>query len=272
MTPGGLPAEERADYESRGFHCLGDMSCALESLAVLLAPSSGEPVALAAPAAVSDNGLLSLPRPLTEPESLGLLRRFGIPVVETIQCASIDEAAAAAERLGYPVVLKAVVPGVAHKSDAGLVRVGIRDANALRQGYREFGAPAGLAVQPMIGGKLEAIAGLTRTPDIGLFMMAGLGGIHAEALDNVSMWPVPVGRAQIEATLAGTPLGRIFASSRWTERGSLDALVDTLVKLQAFAVWAGERIEAVDINPLIIGAHGCIAVDALIVPRKGDKS
>lgn len=270
LTPGGLAPDERAAYAAHGFCCLGDTDSAMQAIAALLAPrqaASSVPTAADMRTTPADEPLLWLRRPLTEPESLGLLARFGVPVVHTVVCASLDEALAALATIGAPVAFKAVKPGVTHKTELGLVRTGIRDADAMRQAHAQFGEAA-LLVQPMVEGKLEAIAGLKRTPDLGLFLVAGLGGIHAEALRDVSLWPVPVTREQIEATLAMAPLGRVLQSARWPYPDSFDALVDTLMHLQVFGAWAGDTIDAVDINPLVIGAHGCIAVDALVVPRK----
>lgn len=272
LTPGGLAAEERAAYEVQGFCCLGDTDSAMQGIAALLAPTVADAPADAAPLAPagSREPVLQTRRPLNEPDSLALLARYDLPVVATVLCAGLDQALAALERFGGPVAFKAVRTGVSHKTDLGLVRVGIRDAAAMRQAYVEFGSTAATVVQPMVEGKLEAIIGLKRTFDLGLFMVAGLGGIHAEALRDVTLWPVPVARERLESSLAETALGRVLRSARWPYRASFQALVATLLKLQAFALLAADEIEAVDINPLIIGADGCTAVDGLIVPRTAD--
>ncbi len=270
LTPGGLAADERAAYEAEGFCCLGDTDSAMQGIAAMLAPRRADAVAPTAAGALPDPAsahLLQARRPLTEPESLGMLAVFGVNVVETAICAGLDEALAALARFGAAVAFKAVVPGVAHKTDLGLVRTGIRDADALRAAYLEFGSPATVVVQPMVDGKLEAIAGLKRTPDLGLFIVAGLGGVYTEALQDVSVWSVPVTRERLEATLAAAPLGRVLRSARWPHPQSFDEFVSTLLKLQDFGLWADGRIDAVDINPIVIGARGCVAVDALVVPR-----
>jgi hypothetical protein len=121
-------------------------------------------------------------------------------------------------------------------------------------------------VQAMIKGELEAIAGVTRTDGVGLVLIAGLGGIFAEALHDVVTFPVPVSRAFIEARLAKGSLGRVLASPRWQHAGAAEAFVDLLEGLQAAAMALGERLQAIDINPVILGASGAIAVDALVVP------
>ena len=205
-------------------------------------------------------------RTLTEPESLQLLRAFGVPVVDTVECSTFDAALAAAEQVGWPVVLKGVAEGVAHKSELGLVRTNLRDAAALQAGYAALGTSRTI-VQPMVPAALEAIAGISRSPGVGLVLLCGLGGIYAEALRDVCIWPIPVSRAAIESKLAQSALGRVLCSPRWQHPDATRACIDLLLALQGVAVSLGDRLEAVDINPVMLGAAGAIAVDALVVPR-----
>jgi hypothetical protein len=119
----------------------------------------------------------------------------------------------------------------------------------------------------MIKGDLEAIAGVTQAEGVGLILIAGLGGIFAEALRDVVTLPIPSSRAAIEAAVAFGTLGRVLRSPRWKHQGSLTAFVDLLMALQSAALACGERLQAIDINPVILGAAGAIAVDALVVPK-----
>lgn len=261
VAPGGMPPEERATYESRGMPVFTETDILLEGIGALMTPPPvATPELSRAPAP-------RLPaRALTEPESLRLLAGFGVPVVPTVECGTADEAAAAARQAGYPVVLKGVAEGVAHKSDLGLVRVGLRDEAALREAFGTLGC-ARVVVQAMVAGGLEAIAGVSRAEGVGLVLLAGLGGIHAEALRDVATWPLPIARPAIEAKLARGGLGRVLASTRWPHPAAAAALVDLLMALQETALALGERLEAIDVNPVILGASGAIAVDALVVPR-----
>lgn len=261
VAPGGMPPEERATYESRGMPVFTETDILLEGIGALMTPPPvATPELSRAPAP-------RLPaRALTEPESLRLLAGFGVPVVPTVECGTADEAAAAARQAGYPVVLKGVAEGVAHKSDLGLVRVGLRDEAALREAFGTLGC-ARVVVQAMVAGGLEAIAGVSRAEGVGLVLLAGLGGIHAEALRDVATWPLPIARPAIEAKLARGGLGRVLASTRWPHPAAAAALVDLLMALQEAALALGERLEAIDVNPVILGASGAIAVDALVVPR-----
>jgi len=261
VTPGGLPEHERAWYETNGMMVFTETDIVLEGIGALLTPPPDLPAeapSVPAPALPA--------RPLTEPESLRLLAGFGVKVVPTTECASLAEALDAADRAGWPVVLKGVREGVAHKSDLGLVRTNLRDAAALQAAYAAVDC-ARVIVQPMVSGALEAIAGISRSPGVGLVLLAGLGGIYAEALRDVCIWPVPVSRAAVERKLADSSLGRVLHSPRWRHPQAAGAMVDLLLRLQDAAVALGDRLEAVDINPVIFGSSGAVAVDALVVPR-----
>jgi acyl-CoA synthetase (NDP forming) len=261
VTPGGMPEAERESYRARAIDVFTDTDILLEAIGALMT---------AGPDAVPEDSVREAPalpaRALTEPESLRLLAGFGVRTVPTITCDSAADAVAAATRLGYPVVLKGVAEGVAHKSDLGLVHVRLRDPGAVAAAYAAVGC-TWVAVQAMVAGELEAIAGISRADGVGLVMIAGLGGIFAEALRDVVTFPVPVSRDFIEAGLANGSLGRVLASPRWKHAGAFEAFLDLLEALQATAVALGDGLQAIDLNPVILGASGAIAVDALVVPR-----
>ena len=261
VAPGGMPDTERAWYETRDMPVFSETDIVLEAIGAMLTPL---PVAMPEGSAVSTPSLPQ--RTLTEPESLNLLRAFAVPVVNTVECGTIDAVLSAAEQAGWPVVLKGVAEGVAHKSDIGLVRTHLRDAAALRAAYATLGTARAI-VQPMVPASLEAIAGISRSPGVGLVLLCGLGGIYAEALRDACLWPVPVSREAIADKLAHSSLGRVLASPRWQHPDAARAFIDLLLALQNLAVALGDRLEAVDINPVMLGAMGAVAVDALVVPR-----
>ncbi|MYZ46585.1 acetate--CoA ligase family protein [Propylenella binzhouense] len=266
VVPGGLQPEKAAGYLEQGFKVFPDTEAALQGLAAVLHPPPApcqDGIPGREPAA--GEPLLRLGRPLTEPESLALLARFGVPTVQTEVCADLDEAIAAAERLGGRVVAKAVVEGVGHKTEAGLVRVGIRGADAIREAHRAFGGGP-MAIQPLVAGHLEMIAGVTRQADVGPILLAGLGGIHAEAIRAVEMWSIPAPAAALERQFANSALGRILRSPRWPHARSADEILAVLARLQDFALWAGDLLGALDVNPFILREDGLVAVDALIIP------
>jgi acyl-CoA synthetase (NDP forming) len=266
VSPGGLPDAERATYETMGMDVFTEMDIVLEGIgAMLTAPPSPMP-SFVVPV------IAELPsRQLSELESLALLEKFGVPVPMTIPCAPLTSvpssllAAAESTSVGFPVVVKKVVEGVAHKSDLDLVRTGLMNEEEVGRAVEEMGGGLVL-VQAMIKGDLEAIAGVTRADGVGLVLLAGIGGIYAEAFKDVTMWPIPIDRAAIERTLPATTLGRVLTSPRWKHPGALEAFVDVLMSLQNAALSLGDRLHAIDVNPVILGAHGAIAVDALVIP------
>ncbi len=283
VAPGGMPDTERAWYEAHGMNVFTETDIVLEAIGAVLTPlPAALPEVHGHPGPVPPDRCDRVPpdqtghanavprvlpsRALTEPESLRLLRDFGVPVVETIDCATFDAARAAAEQVGWPVVLKGVAEGVAHKSERGLVRTNLRDTAALQAEYDTLGTPHAI-VQPMVPAALEAIAGISRSPGVGLVLLCGLGGIYAEALRDVCIWPIPVPREAIAAKLAQSSLGRVLASPRWQHQAAARALIALLLALQDLAVALGDRLEAVDINPVMLGTAGAVAVDALVVPR-----
>ena len=298
VAPGGMPEAERGFYATCGMDVFTETDIVLEGIGALLTPgpdsaasswpgltrpSTLEDRAHAAPGPVNSRvdargkpghderrpaRIVSvLPsRPLTEPESLRLLSDFGVPAVETIECSSAEAACEAAERVGWPVVLKGVAEGVSHKTERGLVYTDLRNADALHAAYAALGMQHAI-VQPMVPADLEAIAGISRSPGVGLTLLCGLGGIHAEALHDACLWPVPASREAIAHKLARGSLGRVLRGPRWPHPDAMRGLIDLLLALQNVAIAFDHDLEAVDINPVMLGAVGAIAVDALVVPR-----
>jgi len=277
VSPGGVPDAERDTYRSLGMDVFTETDILLEAIGALLTPPA-EPQDALAPVIAHPLP----PRQLNDPDSLALLHAFGVAIVSTTTCTGLDQILTAAEAAGYPVVLKAVAEGVAHKSDLGLVRTNLGDAQSLAEAYAavsrqlreamqdgamEAGART-MIVQPMLRGALEAIAGVSRADGVGLVLIAGLGGVFAEALRDIATWPIPASRASIEAGIGKSGLGRILRSPRWSHPLAEAALVDLLLGLQRAALACGDTLEAIDVNPVILGEAGAVAVDALVVPRQ----
>jgi succinyl-CoA synthetase beta subunit len=171
----------------------------------------------------------------------------------------LDEAKAAAAAIGYPVVLKALAPGVAHKAAQGLVATGIADADDLERHFTMMSSKVGrvpFLVQPRVSAKTELILGVSREAPLGHFLVFGLGGVHAEALDQVTLLPLPVGPAALRERLAASPIARL---------APLEEVARALEALQALALEHADEIDSIDVNPLLVTAEGCVAVDALVV-------
>ena len=213
---------------------------------------------------------------LTEHESLDVLRAYGVPSPPMGLARSEEEALTLAARIGYPVVAKVVVPGLAHKSDRGGVRTGIGSAAEMRAAYQAFAgdfgsaeaAPVDVLVQKMIDGGLECLVGAVCDPALGPAIVVGLGGTLAEVLDDTAMRVLPVSAADVEAMVGELRGRRLFDAYRGRGRRDLGAFVDAVLGVAAFVEdWAG-ALREMDVNPLLVLAEGqgCMAVDALIVP------
>ncbi|MDH3240038.1 MAG: acetate--CoA ligase family protein [Alphaproteobacteria bacterium] len=222
----------------------------------------------------------SLPdRTMTEPESATVLEKAGLRFAPWAFAETPAGAVAAARRIGYPVAVKAVAPGLAHKTEAGGVRLGIASAAGLRRACKEIAgdlsrrAPksplAGFVVQQMVTGGIEMILGVKNDPQFGPLVMVGAGGVLAELAADTQLAPAPVGRAQARDMIRRLKADRLLAGHRGAPAADRTALVDALVRLSRFAATHEGSIAEVDLNPVMVlpRGQGVRIVDALIVPR-----
>jgi acetate---CoA ligase (ADP-forming) subunit beta len=207
---------------------------------------------------------------LSEAASKELLGRFGVPIVAEHLAVDADAAAGAADSLGFPVVAKLCGDGIAHKTERGLVRLGLRDAESVRAAATELLAAATpddgevtVLVAPMVKGTRELIAGLNDDPTFGMTVMVGMGGILAEALADVSIRLVPIDRTDAEDMIDELATQKLLGPFRGEPPVDRDALIDVLVGLSN-AAEGDRRIRSADLNPLIIVDGKPVAVDALV--------
>jgi acyl-CoA synthetase (NDP forming) len=205
-----------------------------------------------------------------------------------VLCQDADAAAAAAESVGYPVVLKASSPDLPHKSELGLVRLDLRTEGDVRRVFDELVAVAeraapgrleGILVQPFVRGGVETIVGLSDDPLFGRLILLGLGGTLVEALGAVTWRACPIGPVDAEAMIDEVPaLATLLRGVRGAPPADRSALARALVNLSTLAERFGDRLETVDVNPLLVRAEGqgAVALDALVVlrspPRQGAAS
>ena len=294
VVPGGLNAELEALYRDNSIPLFYDASTGFDSLAChyqiedeLLA-SEGE-AAVAAKASPDLSAIAPMLAAagkstiLSEWDSAQVLRAAGVPMVESRKIESVAAARDAAKAVGFPVVLKALAPGVAHKNKLGFVIAGIADDAALQaayaklesavtaQGFQRVMVP--FILQPMKSSKVELIVGVSSEQGLGHFLVVGLGGIYTEALNESRLFPIPVSAAAMKKRLLDTRIGHLLmAIDEGRPAGAPSALVgvlDSLQALQGLMLAHGDRIESVDVNPLLVGDSGCMAVDALVVLRQG---
>jgi acetyltransferase len=218
---------------------------------------------------------LDRPTALNEVESKALLSAFGIPLPPERLVIAADEAASAAQEIGFPVVLKAVSAALPHKSDAGLVCLNLTDAEAVRQAAATIGARIGsldasldgMLVAKQVSGGSEVVLGVQRDVEMGPVVMFGMGGVMVELFKDVSFAPATLDRDQAREMVRATRAGAMLEGFRGRKPGDTDALCDALVGLGRLARDLGDAIEAVDVNPLLVREQGVVALDALVVLR-----
>jgi acyl-CoA synthetase (NDP forming) len=197
-------------------------------------------------------------------EARRLAVQAGIPVAPEVVVTSEAGARAAARTLGYPAVVKLLGP--VHKTDAGGVRLGLPDEEAVVAAVRALlPRGSGCAIQPMVTG-VEVLAGALRDPGLGPFVVLAPGGVHAELYGERTMRPAPIGLAEAEAMVDETPaLAALLAGYRGGPGADRAALVEALVRVGGLAVALGARLGEIDLNPLIVGPAGASAVDVRVI-------
>jgi len=221
--------------------------------------------------------LLSGSGPLSEADSTALLARYGISAARSKVCTSADDAARFARAIGVPVALKISSQDIPHKSDAGLVKLGVAGEDAVRTTFDALGQAArrafpradidGVLVQEMLGGGQEVIVGLSRDAQFGPVVMFGLGGIFVEALRDVSLRALPITRRDAEAMVREIRGFRVLEGVRGRAPADVEAIVDVILRVAALGMDFGDRIAELDVNPLIVfeRGNGARAADALVV-------
>ncbi len=210
-------------------------------------------------------------RRLTEFEALDLLEAYGIPVIPHRLATTHADARAAAEAYGYPVVLKAVSPGLVHKTDVGGVRVDIRTPQELDDAFgemiRELGEAGldidGILVEPFAPGGRETIVGMSTDPSFGPILMFGLGGVHVEALRDVSFRLSPVSEVDAVEMVSSIRGARMLDELRGEPAVDRGAVVEVIQRISQL-VEAHPEVSELDVNPLLAFPSGCVAVDARV--------
>ncbi|MGE0259909.1 MAG: acetate--CoA ligase family protein [Alphaproteobacteria bacterium] len=224
---------------------------------------------------------LGLGRPaLSESESKQLLAAWGVASAREHLANSAEEAVAAAERLGFPVALKADSPDIPHKTEAGVVRLNLRDAAQVRTACNEILANAkthapqariaGVSVQEMVRDGVEVIVGVSCDPQLGPVLLFGTGGVMVEIYNDVALRRCPITSAEAHSMIAEVKGARLLQGFRGRPPADVEALADTLVRVSHLAMHLEEHLAELDINPLVVlpSGQGVKAVDALVVLRE----
>lgn len=214
---------------------------------------------------------------LAEREAKALLEGYGIPVVEEVLAAGAEEAVAAAARLGGPVAMKIESPDILHKTEAGVVRLGIAGEAQVRAAHAELLAAAarvagarvaGVLVQKMVPAGVEIILGARADALFGPLVVVGFGGVFVELLRDTATAPAPLAPAQARALLEGLRGAALLRGFRGSAPVDLDALASVVCALGRFIADHRDTVAEVDINPVIATAAGLVAVDAVIVKAR----
>jgi acetyltransferase len=217
-------------------------------------------------------------RDLLLSESMQVLGHYGIPIAVGVPAATVEEARAAAEQMGYPVAIKVISEQISHKSDVGGVQLNLRNGPAVEEAFEDMLHRIhqfypevkidGVLVQPMITGGQELILGGRQDPNFGPVVLIGLGGIFVEVLEEVALRVAPITpreAGEMIDELRGAP---ILKGARGHKPSDIEAVSEALLRLSQLLIDFPE-IRELDINPLRVFQenHGCRALDARIMIR-----
>ncbi|HEV7802158.1 MAG TPA: acetate--CoA ligase family protein [Burkholderiales bacterium] len=214
---------------------------------------------------------------LSESESKQLIAAWGVPSSREASAQSAGGAVEAARRLGYPVALKADSPDILHKTEAGVVRLGLASDDDVRAAYDEIVANAkkyapnapipAVSVQEMVTGGVEVIVGIKYDAQLGPMLLFGSGGVMVEVFNDVALRHCPITSTEAHAMIAEVKGAKLLRGFRGKPPADVDALAEVLVHVSQMAVQLQGRLAELDINPLMVlpAGQGVKAVDALVV-------
>ena len=273
---GQAPVEMLEKYEAEGIMVFEDPSRAVAALSALAKFNTSFNAADEDEGSLPEIGQIDLPTcKIAEAEAKALMAKTGIPVPAEDVVAGPEQAAEAAERMGFPIVLKIVSADIPHKSEAGGVALNLADADAVKAAAslmlatvkeREPTAKIdGLLVAPMIGDGVDLIVGTQRDPVMGPVVMVGLGGIYTEILKDVAVSLAPITPKRALGLIESLRGAALLKGVRGQEPVDLNAIADVVSRLSVLATQNVKGIESIEINPLRAMPNGVIALDALII-------
>jgi acetate---CoA ligase (ADP-forming) len=201
---------------------------------------------------------------------LSLLGEYGIGVPRVHPADSEAAVLAAAARIGYPVVLKTDEPAVLHKSDVGGVLLGVPGPEQLAAGYAEMArrlGPRAVVCQTVPPG-VELVLGIARDAELGPLVVVGAGGVLVELIADRAVALPPVDIRGARELVEGLRVRTLLAGVRGAAAANMDAVLAAITGVSQLAVELGDELAALDVNPLICGPDGAVAVDALAIPRR----
>ena len=212
---------------------------------------------------------------LSEHQSKHLLAEWGVPVTTETLVQTADAAVEAGSEIGYPVVLKADVTGMPHKTEAGLVKLGLDDEAAVRAAYDEVTSNAanagagmnGVLVQEMVADAVEVIVGVSYDSQLGATILFGSGGVMVEVYNDVSLRLCPIDESDALQMIAEVKGARLLEGFRGQPAADIAALADTLVRVSQLGAQLEGSLAELDINPLMVlpTGQGVRAADAVAI-------
>jgi acyl-CoA synthetase (NDP forming) len=199
---------------------------------------------------------------------MALLADYGLDVVRTRQVCTRDDALAAAGALGYPVVLKTAAPGVTHKTEVAGVALGLDDATAVATAYDDLAGRLGpqVVVAQTAPAGIELSLGIARDAQLGPMVVVAAGGVLVELLADRAVALPPVDAAGATRMLDRLRLRPLLDGLRGGAAADLDPVRAAIIAVAQIAVELGERLDALDVNPVLAGPARCVAVDVLVAP------
>jgi acetyltransferase len=215
---------------------------------------------------------------LSEHDSKNLLSAYGVPTPGEAIATDPDSAAEAAERIGFPIVVKVASADILHKTEVGGIKLDLNSAEEVREATRDILASArkhrpearidGVNVQRMLRPGVEIVIGVKRDLQFGPLIAVGLGGIMVEMFDDTSVRLAPVSEQTALSMVRALKGYKILTGYRGTAGVDVNALVDVIRRISELAADLEDSVEEIDVNPVIVSASGAVAADALVVLRQ----
>ncbi|MGH7123966.1 MAG: acetate--CoA ligase family protein, partial [Stellaceae bacterium] len=207
---------------------------------------------------------------LDEQAAFSLLGDYGVPTLPVRIVETEDAAVAAAREIGFPAVCKTATPNIHHKTERHGVKLGLADEAAVRAAYSDLAARLGprVLVTRMAAPGVELALGLINDPQFGPVVMVGAGGVLVELLRDARYGLAPFGPRMARRLLDGLAVRPLLDGARGAPAANIDAAADALARFSVLAADLADVIGECDVNPLIVGPAGAVAVDALIIPKK----
>lgn len=205
-----------------------------------------------------------------EPDAKKIFRISGFDVPEHTLASSAEEAARFANKMGYPVVAKVVSPEIIHKSDVGGVEVNIDNDKRLKTVFNRFSKMdgfAGLFVERMVSGT-ELIIGAKIDQQFGPVVLMGIGGVGVELYGDTSIRMAPISKTDVKSMIGDLKAKKLIEGFRGSRPVNTDKLSATLVKFSELVIEIKDKIESIDLNPVICRGPDCVIADARIILKK----